>query len=263
MPLYWLATTLFLGVLLLLNRAPSTARSADGGYVAREATSSSPRAAPDGLAEPVFGLGWTLEFEMLFYVLLTPLRPAPALARRRPVATLVLAALVEAGQARPSPAGHGAGHLGEPDRARVLRRPGDRAAGGPRPPPARVACGAGRCGDRGPGTRTARLAAAACLGAAGDRPGRRGDAGAAHAPRRVLERMLERWGDASYALYLVHPFVMRPATMLWRHLARGGDAAALPLTAATLLAAQAAALLAHRRIERPLTQHIRRFRTFV
>ena len=257
-PLYWLATTLFLGVLLLL---PGAVHGAVGGagYVARSYLFI-PARRPDGLVEPVFGLGWTLDFEMLFYVVLTPF---VRLRRWRAVAgaTLVLAALVEAGQAGLLPgtalgtwaspivlefcAGQGIAllvgrvHLSRAWRAVLVGAAIAGLALAPPGWPRPLAWGLPATG----------LVAAATLG----RPTRHG----------AFERMLERWGDASYALYLVHPFVMRPATMLWRHLARGGDAAALPLTAATLLAAQAAALLAHRRIERPLTQHIRRFRTFV
>ena len=261
-PLYWLATTLFLFVLLLL---PGAIHGAVGGagYVARSYVFI-PARRPDGLVEPVFGLGWTLDFEMLFYVVLTPF---VRLSRGAAVAgaTLVLAALVAAGQAGllrsvalgtwASPivlefcAGLGIAllvgrvRLGRASRAALVCAALAWFALAPPDWPRPLAWGLPAAG----------LVAAATLG--------RESAHGMSERRGAFERMLERWGDASYALYLVHPFVMRPATMLWRRVARGGDLAAFPMTLATLLAAQAAALLVHRRIERPLTRRLRRLRT--
>ncbi len=255
-PLYWLTTTLFLATLLAL---PGAVNGAVGGlaYVAKSYLFI-PARRVDGLVEPVFGLGWTLDFEMLFYVVLTPfvrLSRGVAIAG----ATLVLAGLVAAGQAGvlrgvvlgtwASPivlefcAGQGIALLV----GRVRLPPAVRAglvgaaiagfAFAPASLPRPLAWG-------GPSVA---LVAAATLG-------RERSHGA-------FERMLERWGDASYALYLVHPFVMRPATLLWRHVARWGDAAAFPWVLAELAAAQLVAVLVHRRIERPVMRRFGRIGT--
>ena len=58
-------------------------------------------------------------------------------------------------------------------------------------------------------------------------------------------------GNASYSLYLVHPFVLRPMRNIWTHLVGG----ALPLTAyvaAATLLATLVAILTYRFVERPL-----------
>lgn len=252
-PLYWAATTLFLALLLL---APGAVHAALGGpgYILSSYLFI-PARRPDGLVEPVFGLGWTLDFEMLFYVVLTPFvrlpRPAAALG-----AALALAALVGARRAGlvggvvlgtwADPivfefcAGMGlallAGRvsLGRAARLVVVLAAVALLAADPALP--RVL---------GWGLPAVLLVAAATLG----RTERRGG----------FERLLERLGDASYALYLVHPFVMRPATIVWRRLAVHG-AAPLVLAYAfvELAAAQAAALLVHRHAERPVTRWLRR-----
>ena len=62
-------------------------------------------------------------------------------------------------------------------------------------------------------------------------------------------------GDASYALYLVHPFVSRAAReVVWR---TGIDLAPAAFVALALLAAVAAGLAVHRFVERPMTRRVR------
>ncbi len=253
-PLYWLTTTLFLAALLLL---PGAINGTIGGaaYVAKSYLFI-PARRPDGLVEPVFGLGWTLDFEMLFYVVLTPFVRLPrgvAVAG----ATLVLAALVAAGHAGVL-RGAALGTWASPIVLEFCAGMGiallvDRV-GLARPVRAALVCAAIAGFAFAPvslprplawGVPAAGLVAAATLGR--------------QRPHGAFERMLERWGDASYALYLVHPFVMRPATLVWRHIARPGDAASLAFALAELVAAQLAALVLHRRIERPVTRALRRF----
>lgn len=63
-------------------------------------------------------------------------------------------------------------------------------------------------------------------------------------------------GDASYSLYLAHPFVLRPLRNLWTQFVGG----ALPLTAYIALATAAscvAGLLLHRYAEQPLLRAMR------
>ena len=63
-------------------------------------------------------------------------------------------------------------------------------------------------------------------------------------------------GDASYSLYLTHPFAIRPLRNIWMAI----DGGALPFSLYVmlcLLAAIAAALLVYRWIERPITDLLR------
>jgi peptidoglycan/LPS O-acetylase OafA/YrhL len=97
------------------------------------------------------------------------------------------------------------------------------------------------------------LVAAAALGP------ERGAAGGAPlpSPLPLPLRALSRLGDASYALYLVHPFALRAGR---EALLRLGLAPWLPLWGSLLamtLLAVAAALLVHRLVERPLTRTLR------
>lgn len=66
-PLYWSATTLYLAVALLaptfLNQSYINFRFVIESYLFIPATR------PDGVVQPVYELGWTLNYEMLFYVL--------------------------------------------------------------------------------------------------------------------------------------------------------------------------------------------------
>jgi exopolysaccharide production protein ExoZ len=66
-PLYWTATTAFLIVTVAM---PGAITASLGGW--RDVIASYafiPRARPDGLVQPVIGLGWTLNYEMFFYLL--------------------------------------------------------------------------------------------------------------------------------------------------------------------------------------------------
>lgn len=75
-----------------------------------------------------------------------------------------------------------------------------------------------------------------------------GDARASHSRLTGLAVLL---GNASYSLYLVHPFVLRPLRNLWTQLVGG----ALPLTAYVAAATAASclvALLVYRYVEQPL-----------
>jgi peptidoglycan/LPS O-acetylase OafA/YrhL len=73
--------------------------------------------------------------------------------------------------------------------------------------------------------------------------------------RPNLEIWLVRLGDASYALYLVHPFVMRAVALLWLHLHRPGGIYAYIVISLAL--AQIAALAIHRYFEAPVTSWLR------
>jgi len=64
-------------------------------------------------------------------------------------------------------------------------------------------------------------------------------------------------GEASYALYLVHPFAMRAVSLLWRALHLTGTAAAAGYVAASLILALLAAVATHLWFERRVSTWLR------
>ncbi len=263
-PLYWLVTGLTLG----LGLAAPALLSGDGGRPGPGYALASflfwPTARADGAVLPLYGLGWTLNYEMAFYALFAL---GLGLSRRGAVAWLVaaLALVVAAGRLIPGPPvplafwsdpivlefALGAGLAlarAEGLRLNGLGRAALAVAGlatlaaAPAEPSLRVLSW---------GLPAAFLVAAAVLGR--DRPE------AVHGP--IAARLLalaERLGDASYALYLLHPFVLRGAReiLLRTGLAPliGPGPSLLLMVALTL----PAALVVHRVVERPLTRLVRR-----
>lgn len=269
-PLYWLVSLLFL--ILALARPEllgDAARLVHDPGALLAGFLFWPSARPDGTVQPLYGLGWTLNYEAFFYVLfalglgfgrrgavawlvavLTLLVAAGAVAADLPVPLrfwadpIVLEFAAGAGLAlayregfRPSAAIRIAsailGALGLLLSARTLAGL-DGADGFLRPLLVGV---------------PAALLVAAALG-----PERAaGQVARLPAPVRGLVVL----GDASYALYLVHPFALR---LVREGLLRFGLApAAHPWTGMVLmlLASVAAALLVHRWVERPLTRRAR------
>ena len=269
-PLYWLVSLLVLLVALarpdLLGDAAGVVR--DPGAVLAGFLFW-PAARPDGTVQPLYGLGWTLNYEAFFYVLFAL---GLGFGRRGAVAWLVavLALLVAVG-------------AGVPGLPLPLRFWAD-------PIVLEFAAGAGLALAYGDGFRpsavlrlgfavfgafglllSARILAghdgadgflrpllvgvpAGLLAAAALGPGRdAGQAARLPAPLRGLVVL----GDASYALYLVHPFALR---LVREVLHRLGLAPALHPwggMVVMLLASVAAALLVHRLVERPLTRRVR------
>ncbi len=250
-PLYWLATTLVLA--LAWARPGLLGSGAEGpGYIAASYLFW-PMARADGAVQPLYSLGWTLNDEMAFYVLFALVLP---LGRRGAVLGVLalLAGLVLAGQRLQ--------HLPVP------------LAFWSDPIVLEFACGAGLAlarqeGLRLPGPVRLALAVAglALLSLSGEAPalprclawggpalllvaaaalGPAGEAGRRLRPAILL-------GDASYALYLAHPFVVRgvrlgaEATGLAASIGPGGWAVLM------LVLASLAAILLHRTVERPLT----------
>jgi exopolysaccharide production protein ExoZ len=260
-PLYWAVTTLYLVVALaapaFLNRdylAP--------GYVLASYLFI-PVERPDGLVQPLYGLGWTLNYEMYFYVLF-----AAALGWRRTIAVPALTAgflvLVALGRlmALPEPLafwtdpiilefafGMALGML----RERGVRLGGAAALALATAALALLVLDFGRS-DAAivlPRVLAYGVPAALLVAAAALRP---------LEPERTdpLTRIAVALGDASYALYLLHPFVIRAAR---EAMLDSGLAAAIGpwgFVALALVLASAAALLAHRLFERPLTAWTRR-----
>jgi peptidoglycan/LPS O-acetylase OafA/YrhL len=260
-PLYWAATGLYLAVAWA---APSLLNGPRPlWWQAAASLAFIPYQAADGLVQPVLSLGWTLNYEMFFYVLMAlvlPLRIGSALA----LLVLVLIGLVALGLPLEAPQpwafwthpimlefafGVGLGWL----RLRGVSL--DRltrtclALGGLGYLAANLtALGEGYAVMRplGWGLPAACLVAAAALGP--DRP--------AQASR--LTRLGVRIGDASYALYLVHPFVIRPIAGVAAVLGVAGPAGLWGFIVAALAGAILASLAVHWLFERPATAWLRR-----
>jgi peptidoglycan/LPS O-acetylase OafA/YrhL len=209
-PIYWAATALFIALsfsgLAPLNRvAPSvTEIAATLAFI--------PYLRPDGLLQPVYGLGWTLNYEMFFYGLFALALPLPR-ERAVPTVVFVLMVLVTVGQIVPP-------SLAAPyfwTRPIILEFGfgmliGHMALTGVRPTRAMAASlmlgalGLLVLGKAFPALfpdrallygLPAALLVMAALSFQSD--------GKDHAGLRLMMRV----GDASYALYLLHPFVLR------------------------------------------------------
>jgi exopolysaccharide production protein ExoZ len=261
-PLYWATMIVYLAVVLL---APLLLNSE---YLAPRFVIASflfiPAARPDGLVQPLYSLGWTLNYEMFFYALFAI---AIAFPRRLSVPTLIatLILLVLFGNAfapLPQPLafwsdpiilefafGMALGwasaegfFLNRPARlafalaglalmAVDLSRPWELAL--PRP----LAYGL-------PATF---LVASAAL---------------ASPERRSAENPLIRWGvvlgDASYALYLLHPFVIRALRELVTRTAIAAQIGPWGFVVVSILCAAVAAICVNRVFERPITRAARR-----
>ncbi len=243
-PLYWL---LSLGTAATALAAPGAVSDGlrDGwGYVAASFAFWPWRRA-DGFVQPMLRLGWTLEYEMLFYAIV-----AAALPLRRPAALaavlLAIAALVAAGQSVPFTAVPLAfwtdpvvAEFAFGVLAAIAARRGWRAGWG------------------------GLLACLAAVALAAQMPGETPRALARGVPAALLVfsalswRGLPGWllllGDASYALYLAHPFPMRALRVAFARLPASAATVPAYLAAATttcLLAAVALHLLAEQPILR-------------
>jgi len=250
-PLYWVTTTAFL---LLTAVVPRAVNSTSPGLLEIAASYAFiPWERADRLIQPVYSLGWTLNYEMFFYVVFALFLP---LSRRRAVAAVAvallgvvvagrvfapehpmlifwsqpivlefvlgmgLALLTARGVTLPSAARIGLAVLGL---AALTLAPRDGLAVPP------FMAGAGL------------LVAAAVLGPEPRLPS-------------VAAAWMARLGDASYALYLVHPFVLRTLTLGWSLLALTGVTAEVLTSAAALVLACAVSMASHTWFEAPLTR---------
>jgi peptidoglycan/LPS O-acetylase OafA/YrhL len=261
-PLYWATMIVYLAVVLL---APLLLNSE---YLAPRFVIASflfiPAARPDGLVQPLYSLGWTLNYEMFFYALFAiAIRFPRRLSVPALIATLILLVLFgNAFAPLPQPLafwsdpiilefafGMALGwasaegfFLNRPARlafalaglalmAVDLSRPWELAL--PRP----LAYGL-------PATF---LVASAAL---------------ASPERRSAENLLIRWGvvlgDASYALYLLHPFVIRALRELVTRTAIAAQIGPWGFVVVSILCAAAAAIGVNRVFERPITRAARR-----
>ncbi|HTI79066.1 MAG TPA: acyltransferase [Acetobacteraceae bacterium] len=252
-PLYWAATSLFFLVALM---APS-AISHDDLTPARVAMSYAfiPASSSSGLIQPIYSLGWTLNYEMFFYVVFAafigqtrtrallligvtlgcliavhPLVPRAATALvfwTDPIMAEFLLGVLIGVVAETA--------LSLPD---WLRAAGSILAVG-----ALVAghlAGVALSEPVGVGVPMAVLVAMAVFG----RP-------------IPISALLIMTGEASYALYLVHPFAMRGVSIVWRTLHLAGPAAAACYIVISLVLALLSALATHLWFERPVSAWLR------
>ena len=245
-PLYWLLSAATVAVALAAPGSVSDGLRDGWGYIAAS-FAFVPWRRMDGFVQPVLRLGWTLQYEMLFYALVACTLVLP----RRialPVLLAALAALVAAGQAiafaatplafwtDPIVAEFGLGVV-----VAIIARRGWRA------------------GWAGPALLLASLVLAILAPDGTTRALVRGVPGALLVFCALSWNTLPRWlvllGDASYALYLVHPFPMRAVRMVLARL----HLVSVPLyLGVTMAACLLLAVALHMLIEQPILRWGRR-----
>ena len=257
-PLYWAVTSLYLGLTLF---SPEMATSSYSPGVIAASYLFFPYPRDDGVMQPVIGLGWTLNYEMFFYLVF-----GLAVAVRRVAAVAGVAAVLLLGFWLNRVAGPLPGALGFWTESVVLEFVFGMAAAlalrsGVRLQPATAVALMGAAlvalalalpirlvpnVSRGInwGLPVALVVAGAVLGDFRRSDGR-------------LARALGLLGDASYSLYLLHPFVIRLFRELWRAGLVPGAAAPWCYAALVVGGAIAAALASYRFFERPVTQLLR------
>ncbi|MDE8343066.1 MAG: acyltransferase [Acidocella sp.] len=256
-PLYWIVTSFFL-LILLLDRHEIHGDIGSPLYCFASYLFI-PMIRPDGMVQPAYGLGWTLNYEMFFYLVFTPFL---LLTRYKAVggAVALLSFLVLAGQLI---------HFHNVQVAywsnliilefcagmviALVFARGFRLPEWLRPVLIAVAIvalhlNAGRALDWRAlafGIPATLMVGAACLGRSPSVLNR-------------LERWLVRLGDASYAMYLIHPFVIRSFTILWRHLHLTSEFGGIMYVVVVLAVAQSCALLINQTLERRIALFFRR-----
>jgi peptidoglycan/LPS O-acetylase OafA/YrhL len=259
-PLYWAATTLYL---LLALVAP--------GLLTSEILEPWPVLAsylfipferPDGIVQPLYSLGWTLNYEMFFYALFGL---ALALPYRRAIPVLVAAllALVALGRAvhLPEPLGFwtspfllefvfglALGHLRVRGVALGRNAQGMLVLAGLALLTLDLTRTEGMLAARplAWGLPATLLVAAAALGRT------------ELSPRTAATRFAVALGDASYALYLLHPFAIRGCRAAVAESGFGANLGPVGFIALSLVLAIAVSLVVHRLFERPATEWVRR-----
>ena len=258
-PLYWLFTTLMLVMILAAPGVVSHGDLTAGRVISSYLFYPWPRAGGD--VYPVLGLGWTLNYEMLFYLCF-----AVALGFRRAVGLGALAAVFVVvttfGRFLPA-AWTPLRFWSDPIILEFLLGAGLALAylNGARLPSvvraALVVAGVGLSilftrlnlaphvdRDLWGGAPAFLIAAGAVLGGA-----RRRDEAAAVVKLNPLMRLLVLGGDASYALYLSHMFSVRILTTVWTKLHLHAPAAYLAIGLAAPIAVSIGVYLL---IERPV-----------
>jgi len=250
-PLYWGLTALKLAIGLAL---PATlAATRPGIWNIAASFLFIPARDGAGMVRPVLGVGWTLQFEMLFYAVF-----ALALAVRRPPIRIVLPLLLPlaiAGFWRqpdwPAPLSLANGLVVEfclglllagwiPALSRMDRRAAwCLVLSGGTALLALPSCGAWRFLCWG--------VPAVCVVA--------GATGLEQSLRHRLPRPLLALGDASFAIYLLHPFLTPVLARIWHRGGFGGEAG---LIVASLVICGTAGWLLHDQVDRRIQAILRR-----
>ena len=261
-PLYWATTIAYLVVLLV------TPGLLNSEYLAPYFVLASflfiPAARPDGLVQPFYSLGWTLNYEMFFYCLFAICLAFP-LRRAVPILLGALMLIVSLGKAfAPFPPplafwtdpiilefAFGVALGWASVEGFFFRRPirlGLALAG-----LVLLAIDLTRPGVLPALPRPLAFGVPAALLVA--------SAGLVSSPSRRSENLLVRGGvilgDASYALYLLHPFVIRALRELAMRTPIGGLADPWGFVMVAVLLAVAAAAVVNRIFERPVTRAAR------
>jgi exopolysaccharide production protein ExoZ len=250
-PLYWTATTCF----LLVSAVLPSGVNAPSPTPTQILTSYAfiPWARPDGVIQPIYSLGWTLNYEMMFYAVFSVFLFLP---RGRAVAAVAVAlgCVVAAGRVfaptRPMLVFWSDPIILEFVLGMALAVLAVRAVVLPsvaRGVLAIVGLALLALMPADPMLIPRFLPGAACLVAAivlGPDPRMPG----------IVATSMARMGDASYALYLVHPFVLRAVTLVWALLALTSLSAALLSSAAAVLLACCVALASFTLLEAPVTR---------
>jgi peptidoglycan/LPS O-acetylase OafA/YrhL len=255
-PIYWAATTLYLLIAsvapTLLNRELLQAWPIFASYL------FIPFDRPDGLAQPVYSLGWTLNYEMAFYALFAGF---VVLSRRIAVLGLIAMLSLLAGLGTVI-------QLPQPFRfwtdPIILEFALGLALGLARAEGIRVSwpwrgvlavlavallaqdlTGSGMLPRwLGWGIPAALLVAAVSLGHS-------------RRPQHAMWRFGVMLGDASYALYLVHPFVIRATREMVAQLGLFGMIGGWTYVVIVLVITTGVSILIHRGFERPATAWLR------
>jgi peptidoglycan/LPS O-acetylase OafA/YrhL len=255
-PIYWAATTLYLLIAavapMLLNSELLSAWPIVASYL------FIPFDRPDGLAQPVYSLGWTLNYEMAFYALFAVFIVLP-----RRIAVLGLAAMLSLLAVLGSVI-----HLPQPFRfwtdPIILEFALGLALGLARAEGIRVSLP-----WRGVLAALAVVLLAQDLTGSGTLPRWIGwgipaallvaavSLGHERRPQHAMWRFGVMLGDASYALYLVHPFVIRATREMVAQLGLFGMIGGWLYVVTVLVITTGVSVLIYRGFERPVTAWLR------
>jgi len=256
-PIYWLVTFVYLLAMAVLPGATSSGPPSTLDIL-RSLFFIPYQRADSGLIQPLYGLGWTLNYEMFFYTLfagavLLPIRQAVPAIIGLLLALATLGAVV-------------------PFQSAPLRFWTDpiilEFAFG-------IVVGVVFLSGWRPGRTVGfcmlvvGIALFAWLNRSGDIPGGWGRALMAGLPLALVMagalfafpgplprlRLLSAVGDASYALYLFHPMVIRSLSILW---GRSGFASGWLYVGTALVLCIGLALALYRFFERPVTRYLQR-----
>lgn len=257
-PLYWATTTVFLLALLILPQAINTP-APSLVEIAKSYAFVPFQRADDGSLQPIYRLGWTLNYEMVFYLSFAALLWMPARALVAALATifcaLVVAGAVFAPQSAPLQfwtqpiilefvfgAGIGLAYLSG------LRLPPLVGHAAALAALVWFAVATGGVFPQGAFERVWALGGPAALLLAGLVLS---SAGRIEGP---FARGFALLGDASYALYLIHPLAIRGLNVVWVRSGLGDVGSGWLFIGSALALSIAASLVVYRLFERPLTR---------